>query len=154
MTLYLFIERYSGTPPTNQYIQPTQYLLLNMYNIYSNSLGKGVAWISPVVESCETLTLLRYRSYRCFVLEIGNALIYPKSGTLYNRWFPVYNKVNLSHLEARNSETKRLSDSQYIHRFLINNWPNTLCRDLKQKYKSRYISEIRQLVCILSFCLA
>ena len=60
--------------PTNQYIQTIQYLLFNMFNIYSNLLGKGVAWIFPIGESCETLTLLKYRNYRCFVLEIGRII--------------------------------------------------------------------------------
>ena len=63
-----------------------------MYHIYSNLLGKGFAWISPTGESCETLTLLRYRNYRCFVLEIGR-IIYDILGLL-NFWNEFFKKVN------------------------------------------------------------
>ena len=117
VTLCLFIERYSGTPPTNQYIQPTQYLLFNMYNIYSNLLGKGVAWISPIGESCETLTLLRYRSYRCFVLEIGR-IIYDILGLL-NFWNEFFKKVNSLDMDGAMSQLWSKLGSNYVPRDIL-----------------------------------
>ena len=73
-----------------------------MFNIYSNLLCKGVAWIFPIGESCETLTLLRYRNYRCLVLEIGR--INHDILGLLNFWNDFFKKVNSLDMDGAMSQ--------------------------------------------------
>ena len=83
-------------PPTNQHIQQIQknninFLLFNAYYIYNNLVGKGVAGLLPIGESCKTLTLPKYQNYRCFVLGMWR-IIFDILGLL-NFWNESFKKV-------------------------------------------------------------